>query len=292
MKQKVKKPIPFKIQKSENHALFVQLEGGGYFYDKLHYHPEFQITAIEQGKGVFYAGNSMTSFEPGTVLVIGSGVPHLLKQPDIFYSEASPGIKGVSLFFDHYSFGEKFFELAELAGVKSLLQLANRGFKIAGPLKAEIFQQILRIPHQEQEALVIAFLQTLSLIRKAEQVFVNDAQYYPQLDEVEGSRLNAVLDYTFQHFRSEIKLEDIAQVAHLSRSQFSKFFKQHTDKTYVQFLNELRIEQACALLLQTNHTIEQLCYEVGFKNVSNFVRQFKRYKKTTPSSYRKSWQNS
>ena len=100
----------------------MQVEGGAHFYDQLHYHPEFQITAIEQGSGIFYAGNSMTAFAPGTVLMIGSGVHHLLKNASVFYTNNSPGIKGVSLFFDQHSFGHRFFEIEEMAGVKGVLQ--------------------------------------------------------------------------------------------------------------------------------------------------------------------------
>lgn len=101
--------------------------------------------------------------------------------------------------------------------------------------------------------------------------------------------MNEVLDYTFQHFKQEITIEQIAKIAFLSRSQFSSFFKLHTGKTYIKFVNELRIENACILLKNNTYTIEQICYEVGFKNVSNFTRHFKKNKGVTPSQYRKSW---
>ncbi len=289
MKQRPNKPIPFKIQKSEQHALLVQVEGGAHFYDQLHYHPEFQITAIEQGNGIFYAGNSMTSFSPGTVLVIGSGVPHLLKNAPVFYTADSPGINGVSLFFDHLSFGHRFFEIEELAGIKSVLQAAASVFKVDDLVEGHLLRQILSTPNHKQEDLVIAFLQILSSIRKADKVLLNQIDYAPRLNESESGRLNAVLHHTFQHYQDEIRLEEIAQVAHLSRSQFSSFFKKHTNKSYIEFLNELRIEEACVLLQKRTYTIEQVCYEVGFKNVSNFIRQFKKRKTLTPSAYRKSW---
>ena len=126
-------------------------------------------------------------------------------------------------------------------------------------------------------------------MRQAEKTYLNSEQYNLILNNNEGGRLNNVLDYTFQHFEQEIKIEHIAKIAFLSRSQFSYFFKLHTGKTYIQFVNELRIESACILLKNEQYTIEQFCYEVGFQNVSNFARQFKKTKNTTPSKYRKSW---
>ena len=101
MNKKLNKPIPFKIQKSKNHALLVQVDEGTYFYDRLHYHPEFQITAIVKGEGLFYAGNTMSTFIPMDVFMIGANIPHLLKNS----INPQQNIKGISLFFDNFSFG-------------------------------------------------------------------------------------------------------------------------------------------------------------------------------------------
>lgn len=286
---KIHQPIPFKIPKSENHALLVQVDEAPYFYNQLHYHPEFQITAIVKGEGIFYAGNSMTTFTEKDVFIIGANVPHLLKSSQLYHAKDSPGIKGVSLFFDEYSFGKQFFEIREMHRLLFLLQDAKRVIKVSGEFKEVIFDKITTTTTIEEEELIIRFLEILALLRQANKTYINSEQYKLILTNNEGGRLNEVLDYTFNNFNKEITIEQIAQVAFLSRSQFSYFFKLHTGKTYIQFLNELRIENACMLLRNDNQTIEQICYEVGFKNVSNFVRHFKKTKHLTPSHYRKSW---
>lgn len=286
-----KKPIPFKIQKSHDHALLVQVDEAPYFYDQLHYHPEFQITTIVRGDGVFYAGNNMSAFTPKEVFIIGPNVPHLLKNAPINAPADTSNVKGISLFFDKFSFGKQFFEIKELSAIKSLLQTCNRVIQIKGALKAAIYQKIIATPTLEKEQLIITFLEVLSLINQAEKNYLNSEQYSLILNENEGGRLNDVLDYTFKNVHEEITIEQVAKIAFLSRSQFSYFFKLHTGKTYIQFLSELRIENACVLLRNANYTIEQICYEVGFKNVSNFVRHFKKIKRCTPSNYRKLWSN-
>ena len=285
MKNKLNKAIPFKIQKSKNHALLVQVDEGPYFYDQLHYHPEFQITAIIKGEGLFYAGNNMSDFTDTEVLMIGANVPHLLKNSIGVNQE----VKGISLFFDDFSFGKHFFDINELSNIKSLLLDSNRVIKITGDLKAVINNKILSTVSLEKEQLIITFLEILSLIYQADKTYINEQQYQLLLNENEGGRLNEVLAYTFKQVKQEITIEQVAKIAYLSRSQFSSFFKLHTGKTYIQFLNELRIENACILLRNGNFTIEQICYEVGFQNVSNFVRQFKKVKNVTPSNYRKAW---
>ena len=286
---KIKRAIPFKIPKSEHQAIKIQIDEGAYFYSQLHYHPEFQITAILKGEGIFYAGNAMQAFSEKDVFVIGGNVPHLFKCSSTYYLETSPGVKGISIFFDEYSFGKQFFEAEEMHRFKSLLKDFARVIKVEGQFKEQVLNKIISTSSIQNEGLVITFLEILFLLLQADKTYLNTEQYNLKLNKNEGRRLNEVLDFTFRNYSREISIEQIAEIAFLSRSQFAYFFKSHTGKTYVQFLNALRIENACILLKSNNLSIEQICYEVGFQNVSNFVRQFKKVKETTPSKYRKSW---
>jgi AraC-like DNA-binding protein len=289
LKKKPQKPIPFKIRKSENHALLIQEDKGSHFYDQLHYHPEFQITAILQGEGFFYAGSRMTNYNAGDVLFIGPNVPHFLKNEEVYYSEKSPGVKAVSLFFDSASFGKHFFDITEMAGIRVLLESSSRVIKLHGKENTSIHKQITNIPDVLGDKRIISFLSLLSSIDASKKEFLNDVHVNLILNENEGGRFNDVLSYTFNCFHQDVTIAEIAEIAHLSRSQFSYFFKLHTGKTYIQFLNELRIEKACLLLMSSDKTVEQICYEVGFKNISNYIRRFKQVKGMTPSAFRKVW---
>src|SRR5690606_10716007 len=84
-----------------------------------------------------------------------------------------------------------------------------------------------------------------------------------------------------------ITLEAVAYVANMTKNAFCKYFKKYTNKTYGAFLNELRIEHACKLILSPkNHTISNVAYKVGFNNISNFNRQFKKVKHQTPLNFK------
>ncbi len=283
------KPISFKIPKSVGHALLVQIDEGKKFYSKLHYHPEFQITAMRKGAGILYAGNRMTSFAENDVIVIGSNVPHLLECTELYQTDDSPGVLSTSLFFDEFSFGKQFFEIKEMKALRSLLSECNRVIKIDGEYKETIFDKIIQSESLKDDRLIINFLEILSLIRKSDISYVNDEGYNLILDNNEGGRLDKVLEFTFKNYKKEISIDQISKIAFLSRSQFSYFFKLHTGKTYIKFLTELRLENACILLKDRKFTVEQVCYEVGFKNISNFSRHFKKSKGMTPSQYRKLW---
>ena len=279
--------IPFKISKSQQSSLRVQIDQGRHFYDHLHFHPEFQITAIKKGEGILYHGSDMIRFKAGDVFILGSNIPHLMKSSKSYFSEKSSGVYSVSLFFDRNTFGNQFFNIPELTNIGALLQNCKRGAWLSGSLRKGAHHQILEMSNVREEELIISFLKILSTIRKANKRFINSSIYKFSTEEKDGQRLNNILNFTFNHLEKNIKIDDIAEIAHLSKSQFSRYFKLHTRKTYIEFLNELRVESACSLLLNRRNTIEAICYDVGYSNLSNFNRQFKRLKGVSPSVYRR-----
>lgn len=210
-----------------------------------------------------------------------------MKNSGIYFKEESPKVCAYSLFFDDNSFGKTFFEVEELSNLKKLLQESMRVIKIENT--PSLFQKIKDSNSQKKEQLILNFLEILSHFTKVEKVFLNTESYQMRMDDKAGGRLNEVMDFTFSHFKRAISIDEVAKIACLSRSQFSYFFKRHTGKTYIEFLNDWRLENACFDLRQTNKTIDQICYDVGFQNRSNFQRQFKRNKGLTPSAFRKQW---
>jgi len=263
------------------------VDKGQHFYDHLHYHPEFQITAVKKGKGILYHGSDMIRFLPGDVFVLGSNIPHLMKNLDPDYSTKSGGVHSVSLFFDRNAFGNHFFNLPELTSIDALLHNSRRGIRLSGSLGKAVYNQMLKISYVREEELIISFLKILSTIRKANKYFINSSVFGHFNSVKDEKRLNKIINHTVNNLDRNIKIEDVAQIANLSKSQFSRYFKLHTGKTFIEFLSEMRIESSCTLLLDGNNTIEAVCYDVGYSNLSNFNRQFKKIKGMTPSEYRK-----
>jgi AraC-like DNA-binding protein len=91
------------------------------------------------------------------------------------------------------------------------------------------------------------------------------------------------------HFKNKITLDEIAAVAHLSTNHFCRYFKLHTRKTYFEFLTEIRIGNACKLLIQKQFSINSICYESGFSNSSHFNRCFRHITGKTPFQYKKEY---
>ncbi len=282
------KAIPFRIPKASETSIRIQVDEGDHFYSRLHYHPEFQITAVVKGEGLLHVGSSFAHFQDGDVFVIGGQVPHLFKSTPTYFSEDSPGVHAVSLFFHRHSFGPSFFALPELKSVRVLLDRASRGIKLAKENRDHMFQKIMSLAQSEGFSRLREFWMLLDEMAESSQLeFINSTVYALQSHEAKGDRMNRIFQYSISHMGKPISVSEIADIAHLSTSQFSRYFKLHTGKTYIQFLTEMRVESACTQLQVDDRSIEAIAHDVGFANLSNFNRQFRRLKGLTPSAYRK-----
>lgn len=217
--------------------------------------------------------------------MLGSEMPHLFKETKDHNPE---GVKAVSLFFDEDSLGKQFFETNELQVLIEMLRQSARGLKVKKTQLNAVHTCIIETINLKEEHLYIRFLEILSKVARGKTTFLNEG--IALLKNNHPDSLNEVVDYVLQNFEQEIKIEKVAKMSFLSRSHFSAAFKLKTGKTFIEFLNTIRIENACLDLKNKQTAIEQACYSSGFRNVSNFTRQFKRIKQMTPSQYRKIWQ--
>jgi len=107
----------------------------------------------------------------------------------------------------------------------------------------------------------------------------------------EQDRIELVYQYTLDHFHEPISLADVAGQAGMTVPAFCLYFKRSTKKTYIAFLNELRIEHACKLLISTRKTVAEICYESGYNTLAHFNKQFLRLREQTPLQFRKKFFN-
>ena len=276
------KVLPFKIPKPEQDALVFQKDEGSIFYDQLHQHKEIQMSHIISGSGTLIVGDTIHQFRDGDVFVIGSDVPHVLKSDAIPKKRS----KMLTLFFTEDSFGSDFFKLEELSELTAVFDRSSQGFKIDSERNnmARLFLQLETASKLER---FIILLQLLKFASKSSyqslSSFVNTKKFRAD----EGRRLRRIFEYTMKHFTSPISLETISNEAAMTKSAFCKYFKKRTNKTYVSFLNELRVEHACKQLIKKRDmAIGEIAYQSGFSNVSHFNRQFKSIKGQTPKEYR------
>ena len=277
------KVLPFKIPKPNQNALVYQIDKGESFYGMLHQHEEIQISLVIEGEGTLVVGDSINYYSKGDILIIGSYLPHVFKSDN----SASTNSHMLSLFFTKNSFGNGFFQLEEMTELQKFFKRCKHGFKVTSKLKQikHLFFQLERASKLER---FIILLQLQKLASTANYKSLSSFIFDKKITDIDGHRMRNVFEFTMNNFEKNISLETISEVANMTKNAFCKYFKRRTNKTYIQFLNELRIEHACKLI-QSNleSTIAEISFQSGFNNISNFNRQFKIAKQMSPSGYKK-----
>lgn len=281
------KALPFKIPKTQQTSFHTQIDKEAYFYDTLHQHPEIQVTLIEESYGTLIYGDYLGSFQPGDVFVIGSNAPHVFRNDSSYYkSNSQVHAKALTFFFDRDTLGAPFLELPEAKGLVELINQAGRGMKLSGDAIRLLRQSIRKLFEQDGLDRIISLIQILSQLSSAEHFeFLSGQLQTKKVSEIEGKRLNDIFNFTMQAYDRPIQLAEVAEVANMTTTAFCRYFKQHTRKTYLDFLNEYRIGQACKLLTEKDKPIAQIAFECGFNNLSNFNRKFKGVMSMTPREF-------
>jgi AraC-like DNA-binding protein len=256
-----------------------------FFPSLRHYHPEVEILLVEQGTGIRFVGDSAEPFAPGDLVMIGPNVPHewcsdknsKTKQSEAIYILFNPEILGIN-----------FWNLPETKIILKIIQQSERGIKLKGETRDEVALLMKTIDTSYGFSRIKTLLNILELI-----AFTNEYQYLASpniqnsIDDRDTKRLNDVHKYIIENIHQEISLDKAASIANLSKPAFCRYFKKRANKTFIQFLNEIRIGQACRLLVNENFSVAEICFSCGFVNISYFIVQFKKITGYTPLGYRK-----
>jgi len=272
-------------------SIFVKREVVPYMDYPWHYHPEFEIIFVEKSYGIRLMGNHAGNFSDGDLMFIGPNLPHVWKNDEDFYKENQ------DLFVDVYviQFREDalmkgFFDLPEFPHIKKLFLLGQQGLLIKGKERREISELVKKVYTSSGIERLIFFLKTLdALASTTDYALLSSPGYTNSINIADSERINKVMTFLMENYTQEINLEELASLVSLNKSSFCRYFKYRTHKTCSQFLNEIRIANACKLLTNRNMSISAVCYETGYNNISHFNRQFKLITTLTAREYVKKY---
>jgi AraC-like DNA-binding protein len=286
MKRKI---IPFKIPKSNKEFVRFQVDATKHFYDKLHQHPEWQLTLIKKGKGNLMVGDYLGRFEPGDMFLFSANIPHVFRSDSEYFDFSTDKYSlGFSLYFDFQALGESLLELEEFSGLLQWQQHIKGCYRIVRETKSKILETLNDIAEKEGLNKILAALNTLNYLQKRENLLLlNKLIPHKDYTETEGKRMGKVMSYILSESRHTISLQEVADIANLSKEAFCRFFKERTGKTFTEFLSQVRIHQACQLLQDSDMSISQIAFQCGFQNLSYFNRTFKKYQGETPKDNRR-----
>ncbi|CAL2091497.1 AraC family transcriptional regulator [Tenacibaculum sp. 190524A05c] len=276
------KALPFKIPKPKNLGVIYQEDRTPIFYGNFHEHEEIQISCIVHGKGTLVVGDTIHRYSENDVFVIGSNLPHVFKSDG---NEEDSDSFMISLFFTERSFGSDFFELDDFKELNHFFENASNGFKVLNSYNlVPTFLQLQKASNLER---FISFFEIIKQLNSIETLPLAKFIAKKKLSDDSGKRMQTIMSYTMNNFESEISLDAIAEKANMTKNAFCRYFKQRTNKTYFTFLNELRVENACKLLVSNKEiSVKEVAYKCGYNSLSNFNRKFLAIKETTPLKYR------
>ncbi|UZD22025.1 AraC family transcriptional regulator [Algoriphagus halophytocola] len=284
------KVISFQIPKSERTFIQYQEDRGKHFYSKLHQHPEAQITLIVEGRGQILVGDYVGRFEPGDVFLLGENIPHVFRSDSEYFLETSKlRIAGNTLFFDFGALGKALEEVEEMHELAKISELANGCFQLKGQMQEKVtalMSDFGRLAGLERLSKSIYLLSLLDF-NSEELVPLNQIPVRRSMNERDGKRMDQVMRFILENSGRQISLEEVAEQAYMSKEAFCRFFKLRTRKTFTQYIQQLRITEAKKLLLETDLSIAQISYQVGFQTLSHFNKTFKSLTDMTPKDWRK-----
>jgi AraC-like DNA-binding protein len=276
---------------SENQAFEVKHLVAPHFDPNWHFHTEYQLFLVTNGTGTRFIGDHVSPFKKGDLVFTGPNLPHLW-QSDHEYFMGNPEFitEGIVIYFPENFLGKDFLQKNEMYQVKQLFQEAQRGLEILGETQqqvSELMRQLLTLTDFDR---IITLLNLLNLLtHSSEYKLLATEGYSNSMKESETDRMNRVHAYVMKNFREEIRLEDVAAIANMTPSAFSRYFKVHANKTFSDFLVEIRVGHSCKLLTSQKINVSQVCYDSGFGTLSNFNRQFKSITHYSPLQYRKKY---
>lgn len=284
------KPHFEQINNTHQHSFLCRKFLLHHFDTKYHFHPEYELTLIESSSGKRFVGNSIESFGPGDLVLIGKQVPHCwLNDGQLPENHIASSI--VVQFLEHFM-GEQFMASPEMMQIARMLRNAERGIRFLPEVAAyagPCMQEMIALPPFERLMRLMQLLQQLASEERF--VLLNSEQHMFPLSEEDCNRIQAVYDFVRLNFNEEVRLEQVAELVYMTTTSFCRYFKKITRKTFSRFLIEYRMEYARTQLIQTDKSITEICYESGFRNIAHFNQQFRLLNDAAPRQYRKKFRD-
>lgn len=281
-----KSPIP------HTHAFVVQSLKQPVFDPNWHFHPEYQLFMVLKGKGTRFVGDHVKSFKARDITFLGPNLPHLWRSDqEELATKSSPLAEGIVVYFNENFISDTLLDKEEGILLRKLFRNSLRGIDINGKTANTIGQLILNLPLQEGFDAVLGLLHILNLLSQTDDIeLLASSGYTNTQSEGDTERMNRVYAYVMKHFKRKIPISELASLTNMTPTSFSRYFKTHANKTFSEFVSEIRIGHACKLLIDKKKNASQACYESGFRTLSNFNRQFKTFTNRTPLAYKKRYE--
>lgn len=271
-------PIPYGPNRSFASIVFQ----GKSIICPYHHHPELELVAINEGRGRVVIGSYSGTFREGDLFLIGENVPHIFQNSRIGQEDS---VRTHVIQFRADFAGPGFFQIPEMLPIKRLLGKALQGLKLTGSAKHQIRVRMRALHEATGPARVAHLIELLACLSDTRSL--RPLQRGGALPEnwTDG-RMPEVMAYIQEKLTEKLTVPEAARRAGLTPNAFCRYFKRQTRRTFTEFVNELRVTEACRLLRETRGTVAEICYASGFSSLAHFHHEFRKRIKCPPRSLR------
>jgi AraC-like DNA-binding protein len=266
----------------------------GIFQDHIdqsrwHYHQEYELSFITEGSGRRIVGDSVEEFHPGDLIFIGPRIPHVwFSEIPLLNQHSGRTLESVYLLFNQDILPDEITTLPEFIHVNRAMQLSERGIRITDDTLNQVSMIMLQLPYLSGLKRLMLFYEIMDIIGRSHSFqFLASKSYVRSKFEASNIRVKSIHEFLMLNYREEINLEEIAGIVHMAPASACRFFKSSTGLTIFEYLNKIKIDYACKLLLNTDMNVVDISYDCGFNNLSHFNKQFRKFIGKTPTQFRK-----
>lgn len=252
---------------------------------RWHSHKEYEIHLLVASHGKAFVGDYIGDFGPGSLFLTGPHLPHNWITDDA--QSETLELRDLVIQFDQERIMTLIKAFPEFTSLLTMLEQAQSGIEFMGIDSDQVQAMMQDAKAASGTAQVMGFLDLLLYMNKhKEKRSLSVRKLYHKERSSKQLRITEVVDHVVENYAEELSVQKAADMAGMSSATFSRNFQSVTGNRFVEFVNRVRIGQACGALYATEDHVTTICYRVGFQNLANFNRHFLKIKGMTPSAYR------
>lgn len=260
-----------------------------HFESPFHFHQLCEMNYVIESFGKRIVGDHISNFSSGDFVFMNSSLPHIWYNDPLYFRDSTlPPAQAIVTYFNPNFLLQLTSDQQYKAKIENFLDRGKRGMRFYGDTQKKAVDKLGKILNRNPLEKIIDFIEIFNLLLESnEYECLASVGYQHSFNEKDTERMNNVYQYLIKNFTEPISLRQIASVANLTPPAFCNFFKKRTQKSFSEFLNELRIGHSCKLLQNRELTIGDVGFQSGYQNMTHFNSFFKKITKKTPSQYRK-----
>lgn len=247
-----------------------------------HFHPEYELVYIESANGTRHVGNHISTYKGSDLVLIGSNIPHLN-----FDYGVETDYRKVVVHLKKELVEDNFFGTPELLLINNMFQKSNHGLVFHGKQKKELGAKLFALAGLAPIKQYLQLLEILHELSESEEVaLLHDRPYDNRISDRNQKRISSIFTHIDKNYQRKIELQEVADLTHMTKEAFCRYFKKMTKYSFTEFLNRYRISQSKRDLM-SGKSVSDSCYDSGFQSLSYFNRVFRKITNENPREFRK-----